>query len=276
MRPHRALRAWWQGAVMTAPSTSADDAAALPVYTKHVKMPLHLSPAFLDQPMEGIREQLNRSVMRYVEAHEGVLLSYTGLRMGRPTGRISYDAPEIHVRVEFEAKFFSPKVDNVIQGTVSRIGHDHIALLVMGVFNATVPLPAGWDPDSPSLQPDQSALFVVNAVKNNNGLLTMTGELTDAEAVRRAKRRKAAAARRPAAAPATPSETSSPAPAPTPAPPSASTEGSGVNTSGKRKRTPEEKEARKIKKAKKAAKKEKKAAKRAAAAAAASSSSAAE
>ena len=75
---------------------------------------------------------------RYAEPLSGVLLSYSGLRLKRPLGRISHDAPEVHVCVEFDATYFAPRVGDVLEGTVSRIGEDHIALLVLGVFNASV------------------------------------------------------------------------------------------------------------------------------------------
>ena len=41
-------------------------AVALPVLTSKVDLPIYLSPSYLSQPLEGVREQLNRSVLRYV------------------------------------------------------------------------------------------------------------------------------------------------------------------------------------------------------------------
>ena len=69
---------------MTAPTTDGSG-SSLPVsvYTRHVELGLHIAPAYLAQPMEGVREQLNRSMLRYVEQLDGVLLSYAGLRLLR-------------------------------------------------------------------------------------------------------------------------------------------------------------------------------------------------
>ena len=159
---------------MTA-SSSTD--AALPIYTSQVEMPLYLSPSYLAHPMEGVREQLNRSVLRYVEQFGGVLLSYSDLRLQRPLGRIAFDAPEIHIRVAFEATYFAPSAGDVLGGTVSRVGGDHIAILVLGVFNASVALPSDWDAESPSVQPDHVVHLQVRTVHHANGLLSMHGEL---------------------------------------------------------------------------------------------------
>jgi hypothetical protein len=159
---------------MTA-STSQTDGPCR--YTSRVTLPLYLSPSYLAQPMEGVREQLNRSMLKYVEQLGGVLLTYSDLRLQQPLGRIAFDAPEIHIRVQFKATYFAPKVGDIIDGTVSRIGGDHIAILVSGVFNASIALPSGWDPSRPSVKPDDVARFVVRSVHQANGLLTMHGEL---------------------------------------------------------------------------------------------------
>ena len=164
---------------MTA-STSQADGKSLPIKSSRVTLPLYLSPSYLAQPLEGVREQLNRSMLKYVEQLGGVLMSYTNLRLQRPLGRIAFDAPEIHIRVQFKATYFAPKVGDVIDGTVSRVGGDHIAILVNGVFNASIALPLGWDPSHPSVKPDDAARFVVRSVHQANGLLTMHGELTSA------------------------------------------------------------------------------------------------
>lgn len=54
---------------MTVPSSSSSAPASLPTvvqpgFTSRVGMRTHLSPAYLAQPIEGVRDQLNRSVLR--------------------------------------------------------------------------------------------------------------------------------------------------------------------------------------------------------------------
>ena len=62
------------------------------VHTKEIELRLYIAPAWLADPMEGIREQLDRMVLRYVDQLDGVLLSYEDLRLkmsalGQPLGK---------------------------------------------------------------------------------------------------------------------------------------------------------------------------------------------
>jgi DNA-directed RNA polymerase subunit E'/Rpb7 len=164
---------------MAATSTSAElPAVTSPIFTRRVTLCTHISPAHLVQPLEGVREQLNRSMLRYVEQLGGVLVHYSGLRFTQPLGRISGDQPEVHVRVSFNATYFAPKVGDYLDGTVSRIGGDHIALLVLGVFNGSVAHPTGARRGQIK-QDDKGVVFVVRNVTHANGLISMHGELAE-------------------------------------------------------------------------------------------------
>jgi DNA-directed RNA polymerase subunit E'/Rpb7 len=164
---------------MAASSSSAElPAVTSPIFTRRVTLCTHISPAHLVQPLEGVREQLNRSMLRYVEQLGGVLVHYSGLRFTQPLGRISGDQPEVHVRVSFNATYFAPKVGDYLDGTVSRIGGDHIALLVLGVFNGSVAHPTGARRGQIK-QDDKGVVFVVRNVTHANGLISMHGELAE-------------------------------------------------------------------------------------------------
>lgn len=164
---------------MAASSSTAElPAVTSPIFTRRVTLCTHISPAHLVQPLEGVREQLNRSMLRYVEQLGGVLVHYSGLRFTQPLGRISGDQPEVHVRVSFNATYFAPKVGDYLDGTVSRIGGDHIALLVLGVFNGSVAHPTGARRGQIK-QDDKGVVFVVRNVTHANGLISMHGELAE-------------------------------------------------------------------------------------------------
>ena len=45
-------------------SGTALPAVKLPIFTSRVTLPLHLSPSYLAQPIEGVRDVLNRSVLQ--------------------------------------------------------------------------------------------------------------------------------------------------------------------------------------------------------------------
>ena len=148
------------------------------VYTSRVSLLTHISPSFLAHPMEGVREQLNRSVLRYVAQLGGVLLSYSGLRLVQQLGCISGDAPEIHLKVQFDATYFQPMIGDYLEGSVSRIGGDHIALLVLGVFNGSLAHPPGAR--RAAIQQDsKGVVFVVRSVTHANGLISMHGDYAE-------------------------------------------------------------------------------------------------
>ena len=106
-----------------------------------------------------------------------MLLAYSDVRLTSPLGRIFNDAPEVHVRAEFKATHFSPRVGDHVDATVSRIGSDHISLLVLGMFNASVAHQDGAPPTT--VQPDEKVVFIVRSITHTNGLLSMHGELAN-------------------------------------------------------------------------------------------------
>ena len=263
---------------------------ALPIFTTRTILRIHLSPSYLAQPMEGVREQINRSVLRYVEQLNGVLLSYSKLRLTSPLGKISHDAPEVHVRVEFDATYFAPKVGEILEGSVSRIGSDHVALLVLGIFNAAVAHPPA--PLAAPLRQDDTAKLIVRSITHAHGLLSMHGDFVQSSSngqsaagavtpgapsttpephskldhrtkeQRREERKRRKDSTIPAAAPApAPAPAAAPAPAPALSLPKASTgpatdaAPSTVPADEKKKRTPEERAAKKQRKAEREARK---------------------
>lgn len=54
------------------------------------------------------------------------------------TARIYYEQEWLHFRVQADVLVFSPLVGDYVMCKVNKVGHDHIAGLVMGVFNTTV------------------------------------------------------------------------------------------------------------------------------------------
>ena len=90
------------------------------------------------------------------------------------------------MRTTFDATYFAPKVGDVVQGTVSRLGQDHVALLVLGIFNASVPheQPGQQPSPRPSLRPGDKAVFIVRSLMRGSGLISMVGEFLEAGSYR--------------------------------------------------------------------------------------------
>lgn len=119
------------------------------------RMLVYISPAYSDKPLEGIKEQhLDPLLLRYFEAADGVLISYTNLRVYKPKnaetalGEISGECPFSFVWISVDLLVWSPKRNDVLEGYVTVQSPGHIALLIHDTFNATIKyndIPATWE-----------------------------------------------------------------------------------------------------------------------------------
>ena len=140
---------------------------------KVANLQLQLSPAYLGNEDAGVREQLRLALLRYVDSLGGVVVSYSELRFTSPLGTIREDAPHIHVNVSVRVVLFAPRVGQRLDGELVRVGADgHMALLVHGLFNATVFAAAG----AAGRAAGSRVRFVVRELQVADGLLSMIGD----------------------------------------------------------------------------------------------------
>ena len=134
---------------------------------------LQLSPAYLGNEDAGVREQLRLALLRYVDTLGGVVVSYSELRFTSALGIIREDAPHIHVGVSVRVVLFAPREGQQLDGELVRIGADgHMALLVHGLFNATVFAAGG----AVGREAGSRVRFVVRELQVADGLLCMIGD----------------------------------------------------------------------------------------------------
>ena len=159
-----------------AASSSADGASGADsscFCEKVANLQLQLSPAYLGNEDAGVREQLRLALLRYVDSLGGVVVSYSELRFTSPLGTIREDAPHIHVNVSVRVVLFAPRVGQRLDGELVRVGADgHMALLVHGLFNATVFAAAG----AAGRAAGSRIRFVVRELQVADGLLSMIGD----------------------------------------------------------------------------------------------------
>ena len=159
-----------------AASSSADGASGADsscFCEKVANLQLQLSPAYLGNEDAGVREQLRLALLRYVDSLGGVVVSYSELRFTSPLGTIREDAPHIHVNVSVRVVLFAPRVGQRLDGELVRVGADgHMALLVHGLFNATVFAAAG----AAGRAAGSRVRFVVRELQVADGLLSMIGD----------------------------------------------------------------------------------------------------
>ncbi len=99
-----------------------------------------LSPQDLHAPMECVRSQLSKMLLKYSDELKGVPVTFGDIELppGKEYGRILGEVPWIHVDVCTKVLVFQPAVGLVLRGRVNKLSEGYISLLVFGMFNANV------------------------------------------------------------------------------------------------------------------------------------------
>jgi hypothetical protein len=69
---------------------------------------------------------------------KGIVLAYWNVRLLEPQGRIINELPYVHFDVSVRLLVFAPYVGCKLMGTVTKLGADHIGMLVYDIFNASI------------------------------------------------------------------------------------------------------------------------------------------
>ncbi|KAL1924678.1 uncharacterized protein VTP21DRAFT_4332 [Calcarisporiella thermophila] len=173
---------------------------ASPLYQSTVKLYIHLPPRYAIDPLQGIYEQLNAMLMKYVPQVEGVILSYDQVKFLTRKARIINEAPFCHFWISVKLLLWRPSIGMRLTGTISVQSPGHIGLVLYGTFNASIPLnqiPSDvyeWRPGDDSIdakgewvnkltgkglidEGDGTLEFTVVIVEHGNNTLQVTGSL---------------------------------------------------------------------------------------------------
>ncbi|KAG9326492.1 hypothetical protein KVV02_007641 [Mortierella alpina] len=153
------------------------------------KLYIHLPPCFATKPVEGIQEQLNGFLMRYMPQVDGVVLAHSDLKLLQSSGRIISDSPYCHFWITVKLLVWKPVKGSSLHGTINLQSPDHIGLLLYGTFNASIPsefIPKDkyeFNPNSSysrvkqqGEQEEDASSPVVNGLLNGEWVLKSTGE----------------------------------------------------------------------------------------------------
>lgn len=104
---------------------------------------LHIPPRFLNDLHAGVRGYLQRWLLRYRRELGGVPLCYGKVELAKDTAAlqsspITYENPCIHITVRVYWTLFSPSPHARLVGTINKTSRDHLGLLVLSYFSATV------------------------------------------------------------------------------------------------------------------------------------------
>ncbi|KAF9091356.1 hypothetical protein BGX23_005240 [Mortierella sp. AD031] len=151
------------------------------------KLYIHLPPCFSNKPIEGIQEQLNGFLMRYMPQVDGVVLAHSDLKLLQTSARIMYDSPYSHFWISVKLLVWRPVKGAKLFGTINLQSPDHIGLLLYGTFNASIPsefIPKDkyvFNPNKSYTNPDSinansDSPLVAPSLLNGEWVLKSTGE----------------------------------------------------------------------------------------------------
>ena len=101
---------------------------------------VYLHPSQLGDALGGARGALDRMLLKWSEDLEGVLLTHEGAALLPDPGRVLGTLPYVRAGVSARLQVFAPRVGDALVGEVTKLGGDYIALLVMGIFPAVIPV----------------------------------------------------------------------------------------------------------------------------------------
>ncbi|CAO3690718.1 unnamed protein product [Umbelopsis ramanniana] len=104
-----------------------------------IRLYIHLAPMWVSKPVEGINEQLNAFLMKYIPEVDGVVVAHSGLRLETADGRVMYDCPFSHFFIRVKLLVWKPNKGEKLAGKINLQSPDHIGLLIYGTFNASIP-----------------------------------------------------------------------------------------------------------------------------------------
>ncbi|KAI8968498.1 hypothetical protein BDF20DRAFT_896729 [Mycotypha africana] len=104
-----------------------------------VQLYLHLAPMWSGKTMEGVNEQLNAFLMKYVPEVDGIVLAHSNVEFLTQKGKVLYDSPFCHFFISVKFLVWKPKKGTKLVGRINLQSEDHIGLLIYGTFNASIP-----------------------------------------------------------------------------------------------------------------------------------------
>ncbi|KAF7723751.1 hypothetical protein EC973_001727 [Apophysomyces ossiformis] len=100
---------------------------------------IHLAPMWSGKVMDGVIEQLNAFLMKYVPELDGIVIAHSDIELLSDKGTVLYDSPFCHFFIRVKFLVWKPKKGSRLVGRINLQSQDHIGLLIYGTFNASIP-----------------------------------------------------------------------------------------------------------------------------------------
>ena len=105
---------------------------------EQIELKAKLSPCFIGNVKSGVQDILNRRLLRYTPAFEGIMVAYFDTKLQSDAGFIRNELPHFFVNISTKALLFRATSGMRMIGTVNKVSSSHIGMLVHDLFNASV------------------------------------------------------------------------------------------------------------------------------------------
>jgi len=108
------------------------------IHRQTTEIHIALPPVYTGKIQEGIEMKMKQHSLKYMKELRGVLLKYSILSLQDTTGRYLSTRPEFHFNITCNTTSFKPSIDQILTGTVVKMGPGYVNCLVYGYFTAVV------------------------------------------------------------------------------------------------------------------------------------------
>ena len=106
------------------------------------KLQIELHPSKLHDVQAGVLQHLSSLLFKYQDDLEGIVMAWDkGVQVMKKGAAATIHPyfPLVHVEVKTNMLLFKPKSGSMLVGKVIKVANDFIGLLVLGLFNASIP-----------------------------------------------------------------------------------------------------------------------------------------
>eukprot|EP00878_Enallax_costatus_P003659 GHUV01003873.1.p1 GENE.GHUV01003873.1~~GHUV01003873.1.p1 ORF type:complete len:393 (+),score=128.84 GHUV01003873.1:2790-3968(+) len=103
------------------------------------RLTVFLQPGLCNKVADGLREDLDNSLLRYLDDHEAVLLGYKNIRVVTKQALLTPWFPYLTIEAQAELLLFRPVPGKILVGRVHKVNDGMLGILVLGGINASVP-----------------------------------------------------------------------------------------------------------------------------------------
>lgn len=163
--------------------------------TRSTLLAMHINPRFIGSLHHAVELHINSLLLKYNASLEGVPIAVGSFRTLSSKALVNSDFPLLHFEAGARFTVFAPQVGSTLLGQVNHVSSDHVGMLVMGVFNASIAstnMKEGYSFDEAGyswtdgqrsiLTPGSFVQFVVTSFDIADDVFSIHGSITESSA----------------------------------------------------------------------------------------------